>query len=141
MAQHFPCWMPTKDRPWIRERRPTLARTDRKTRQRPVKLSARFSEEEAATVRGMADRTGTSVASLIRCAVLGQPLSRATRHPTISHDKAVRLLAALGRLTDAYHEAAAAAPDNGKYDALIEAAYRDLCEMRLVWFQAMGREP
>ncbi len=81
------------------------------------------------------------MASLIRSALLGISPPRATRRPTINHILAARLLGELASLADAYRQAAEAAPDRGQYDALLDAAGRDLAEMRLLWFQAMGREP
>ena len=89
----------------------------------------------------MADRAGVSVASLMRSALLDISPPRATRRPTINHIVAARLFGELATLADAYIQAADAAPDQGKYDALLSAASRDLAEMRHVWFQAMGREP
>lgn len=92
-------------------------------------------------VNEMADRAGVSVASLVRCSVLNYPLSRATRRPTINHEIAARLLGELGGVAGAFRQAADAADDPAQYSALIDAACRDLGEMRHLWFEAMGRAP
>jgi hypothetical protein len=123
------------------ERRLPLARSGSQNRKRRFKRSAALSEEEAAIFDAMADKAGVSVSSLIRCAVLNYPLARATRRPTINHQVAARLLGELAAVADAYRQAASAAPEPGKYDALLDAASRDLAELRLLWFQALGREP
>ncbi len=126
--------------PWMSERRLPLAKSGSQNRKRSCKRSAALSEEEAATIDAMADRAGTSVSSLIRRAVLNYPLSRARRRPTINQELAARLLAELQHVADGYRQAADAT-EPGKYDALLDAACRDLSEMRLALFQAMGREP
>ena len=132
--------MPTKDRPWIRERRPTLARSGSQNRKRSLKRSTALTEEEAKAFDALVDRAGTTASDLIRCAVFALPLSRAKPRPTVNHQVAARLFAELQNVAYAYRQAADAA-EPGKYDALLDAATRDLSEMRIVWFQAMGREP
>ena len=89
----------------------------------------------------MADSAGVSIASLMRAALLDISPPRATRRPTINHIVAARLFGELATLADAYRQAADAASGQGKDDALLHAASRDLSEMRHIWFQAMGREP
>ena len=104
-------------------------------------LAARFTDEEAQAIRAMADRAGTTVASLIRSSMLGLPAFRATRRPTVNHEAAGRLLSELGSVAESFRQATDAAPDQAECHALLDAAARDLAEMRLVLFQAMGREP
>jgi hypothetical protein len=103
-------------------------------------LSARFNGQEADAVRQMADRAGASVASVIRYAVLNQPIPRAARRPTVNHEAAARILGELGRIAETLRGAAGAGRVDPK-DPVIAAAFRDLAEMRTVCFQAMGREP
>ena len=122
------------------ERRPALARSGSQNRKRSHKRAAALTDEEAKAFDALVDRAGTTASDLIRSAVFAMPLSRAKRRPTINHELAARLLAELQNVAVAYRQAADAA-EPGKYDALLDAANRDLCEMRLVWFQAMGREP
>lgn len=110
------------------------------TRQRPVKLTARFNEQEAEAIRQMADRAGVPVASLIRSATLNRVPVRAVRRPTVSHETAARLLGNLGRIAETLRAAAQA----GQFDPAeptIAAALRDIAEMRTVCFEAMGRTP
>lgn len=125
----------------LHERRRQLAKSGSQNRRRRCKRAAALTPEEAAIVDTMADRAGVSVSALIRSAVLNYPLARAARRPTVNHELAARLLGELGGVADAFRAAADAESDPGQYEALIDAAARDLAEMRLLWFQAMGREP
>jgi Mobilization protein NikA len=115
-------------------------RSGSETRKRAAVLQARFTQAEAADIRARADRAGTTVASLIRSAVLAAEPPRATRRPTVNHKAVARMLGELGRVADAFRQAAGAA-DQGTCHALIDAATRDLSELRTVCFEALGREP
>jgi len=118
----------------------TMAGSGSEKRQRQIMLKARFNDQEAALIKEQAGRAGVSVASLIRFALLDQTPLRASRRPTIEHETAARLLGKIGQCATSLREAAGA-DDQGKNDALIEAAHRDLAEMRVALFQALGREP
>jgi len=109
-------------------------------RQRQITLKARFNDQEAALVTEQADRAGVSVAALIRFAVLGQTPLRKSRAPTINHAQAAQLLGRLGQCAEALRRAAEA-DQSGKNADPIEAAHRDLAEMRVALFEALGREP
>ncbi len=88
----------------------------------------------------MADRAGTSVGTLIRSALLsGEPV-RATRRPSVNHEAVARVLGELGRVAEAFRQAAKAG-DGHKHHALIDAATRDLSELRTACFEALGRKP
>lgn len=91
-------------------------------------------------MRQLADRAGTSVASLIRSATLNQPMTRATRRPTVNHQAVARILGELGRIADTLRAEAAAGRIDPK-NPHVAAAFRDLAEMRAACFLAMGREP
>ena len=117
-----------------------MAGSGSENRRRPVIRKARFTEQEAALIDEQADRAGVSVASVIRYAVLGQTPLRASRQPKISEETAARLLGKMGQLTSALRGFAAAV-DPAKTDARIEAAHRDIAEMRVALFDALGREP
>jgi hypothetical protein len=109
-------------------------------RQRQITLKARFNDQEAALIKEQADRAGVSVASLIRFALLDLSPLRASRRPTVNHEAAAQLLGRLGQCATALRQAAEA--DNQAINAaLIDAAHRDLAEMRVALFQALGREP
>ena len=110
------------------------------SRKRGAILQARFSPDEADEIRARADRAGTSVGSLIRSAVLGAEPVRATRRPTVNQQTVARLLGELGQVAQRFREAAKVA-DQRKSSKIIEAAARDLSEMRTVIFEALGREP
>ena len=121
-------------------RRPGMARSGSGRRQRQRTLSARFNEQEASAIRELADRAGTSVATLIRERLLIGPQPRAVRRPKVNHEAAARILGELGRIAETLRAATAADAEH-EYRALIAAALRDLAEMRVVCFQALGREP
>jgi len=110
------------------------------TRQRQITLKARFNDDEAALIKEQAARAGVSVASLIRYAVLGQPPLRASRRPTIERETAARILGNIGLLKAALQQAAADA-ENPRCAKEIEAACRDIADMRVALFEALEREP
>ena len=109
-------------------------------RQRQITLKARVTEQEAALVRERADAAGVTIAGLIRNAVLNQTPLRASRKPPVDRELAARLIASLGPLACALRDAA----DSGEQDHVsetLEAAQRDLAELRVMLFEAMGRSP
>lgn len=110
------------------------------TRKRDVLMQTRLSQAEATTIRLNADRAGLSVAAYLRSAALGMEPPRATRRPTVNHKSVALILGQLGRVAQSFREAAEAA-DQRQCHALIDAATRDLAEMRSVCFEALGREP
>lgn len=109
-------------------------------RQRQITLKARFNDQEAALIKEQADRAGVSVASLIRFALLDLSPLRASRRPTVNHEAAAQLLGRLGQCAEALRQAAESENQHIN-EALIDAAHRDLAEMRVALFQALGREP
>ncbi len=110
------------------------------SRKRGAILQARFTHIEAAALRMRADRAGLTVGGLIRSAVLDAQPPRAMRRPSVNHQAVARLLGELGRVAEAFRQAAAAA-DKRQTHALIDAAQRDLAELRTACFEALGREP
>ena len=110
------------------------------TRQRPVILKARFTEQEATLVKQQADAAGLSVSALIRFALLDQKPARAARTPPLDREMAARLLAALGPMACAMRQAAEAGDLDRLSDA-VEAAQRDLSELRVALFTSLGRTP
>lgn len=117
-----------------------MARSGSENRQRQITLKARFTEAEAALVKGQAGRAGVSVAALIRYALLDQTPLRAARTPQADTQEIARLIGSLGTVATALRQAAEAGnPAVG--EALIDAALRDLSEMRALCLQALGREP
>ena len=75
-----------------------------------------------------------------RARLLEGPQPRAMRRPTVNHEMAARLLGELGRIAEALRAASAAGSEH-EYRALVAAALRDLAEMRVVCFEALGRSP
>jgi hypothetical protein len=117
-----------------------MSRSGSGNRQRQLTLSARFNAAEAEAIRLRADFAGTSVAALLRSAALNQPVTRATRRPTVNHQQVARLLGELGRIADTLRSEV----DAGRLDPTepnVAAAFRDLAEMRSVCFLALGRAP
>lgn len=117
-----------------------MAGSGSETRQRPHILKARFTEQEATLVKQQADAAGLSVSAVIRFALLDQTPPRASRTPPMDRAMAARLIAALGPIACAMRAAA----DAGDLDLLSEtiiAAQRDIAELRVVAFEALGRSP
>lgn len=117
-----------------------MASSGSENRQREITLKARFNDREAALIKEQADRAGVSVAALIRYALLDQTPLRATRRPSVNHQSAAQLLGQIGPLKSALMQAADGA-DGKRLEAEIAAACRDIADMRVALFQAMGREP
>lgn len=110
------------------------------TRQRTVTLSARLTPAEAELVRSQANRAGVSVAALIRHALFNQSPPRAARQPTVDRQQIAQLIGQLGLLKAALKDTA----ERGTSDhcnALIDAAFRDLADMRAALMEALGRLP
>lgn len=116
-----------------------MAGSGSEKRRRQQVRKARFTDEEAALIDAQAAKAGVSVAELIRYAVLGVPPLRATRHPTMDDEIAAKLLGNLGVIASALRGRNGA--PGAKLDPEIEAACRDISEMRAVWFEAFGRKP
>ena len=117
-----------------------MARSGSDNRQRQITLSARFTREEADLVRAGADKAGVSVAALIRYAILDDAPLPSSRSPSINHQVAGQMLAELARLRQEMRELGDAGlldEDDPRWDAVL----RDFAEMRLVWFEALGRAP
>lgn len=110
-------------------------------RRRPHMFSIRFSRDENALAKALSDRTGLTLAALIRRALFGTNPPRAARRPTINHQAVARLLAQLGKIGSNLNQLARQA-NTGRYPTeSLEEALRDLAELRLACLQALGREP
>ena len=117
-----------------------MARSGSEKRRRRHVRKARLTDEEAALFDEQAQRAGVSDGELIRYAVFGTPPLRASRQPATSRKTAAQLIGEIGPLKHALL-AAAKAGTPGKNDALIEAACRDIADMRVRLFQDAGLEP
>lgn len=115
------------------------------TRQRTISLTVRLTPEEASLVRTLADQSGVSLAGIIRYALLNQSPPRATRKSALPTQDAARILATLGQIATALRDLAKAGggkAGSSEADAsLLDAMYRDLADMRVVLFEALGKEP
>ena len=115
-------------------------RSGSEKRQRTTIVTMRINPQEAATIRQIAARRGQSVSALMRSALLQSRL-----RPSRVEVKAVaRLLGQLGKIGSninqiAYHLNAGRPGD--RVEGSLEAALRDLSELRLVCLQALGKEP
>jgi hypothetical protein len=111
------------------------------SRQRSIVLTARFNEEEARTVRQMAERSGLSVSALIRHALLNVPPPRRRRRPAVDQVAVAKLLGELGKIGSNINQLAHYAHLGRFQSNNIDVALRDLMELRLACLQALGREP
>jgi hypothetical protein len=116
-------------------------RSGSETRKRTVLLTARFNQQEAASIRQIADRSGLSIASLMRRALLDTPPPRATRRPPADVQAVARLLGQLGKIGSNINQLAKHANAGRYQENSIELALRDLGELRIVCLQALGKEP
>ncbi len=123
----------------MRKWREDVAASGSENRKRQHILKARFTDQEAALVREQADRSGVSVAALIRYALLDQTPPRASRQPPANRKEISRLIGTLGELTQALRDASDASDQSAISDQ-IEAAHRDISDMCFACFQALGRD-
>ena len=111
-----------------------------KKRARSVILQTRVSPDQGVFYRAQAAARGVSVSALIRYAILDETPLRASPAVTLDKELGARLLASIGGLKAALLMAAQHAEPKACQEE-IEAACRDLSEMRNLWFEAHGREP
>ena len=115
-------------------------RSGSENRQRNLIFTVRFSPEEAAAVRRIAEKHGQSVAAILRSSLLHVR----TRPSRIDLQAVARLLGQLGKIGSninqiAYHLNAGRPGD--RIEGSLEEALRDLGELRIVCLQALGKEP
>jgi Mobilization protein NikA len=115
-------------------------RSGSERRQRTGIIPVRVTPQEAADIRRAASTRGQSVSELVRTAALTRrlPASR------IEVQAIAQLLGQLGKIGSninqiAYHLNAGRPGD--RVEGSLEAALRDLSELRLVCLQALGKEP
>lgn len=118
-----------------------MTRTGSETRQRSLVITARFSQQEARTLRAMAEQAGLTVGALIRHAVLKAQPPRAARRPPVELEAAARVLAALGKIGSNVNQLAHYAHQGKFHSEEIDEAMRDLKELRIAILKAMGQEP
>ena len=116
-------------------------RSGSEKRRRTIVLTARFNDQEARAVRQIAERTGLSVAALIRHSLLDMPPPRARRRPSVNHKAVAKLLGELGKIGSNINQLAHYAHLGRFQSKNIDMALRDLMELRLACLQALGREP
>lgn len=107
---------------------------------REAPISYRPPEYLRAELLRRVEASGLSVSAFITKAVFDKEPPRTVRKPGVSQQEAGRVLGELGRIAEALRGAAQAATDKDSR-AQIDAATRDLSEMRTAVFEALGREP
>ncbi len=117
-----------------------MAGSGSENRKRSVILKARFDEQEAMLIKNQADAAGLSLSALFRFALLEQKPIRASRTPPIDRVLAAQITARLGPLACEMRSAREAG-DMAKLGDAIEAVQRDMEELRVLLFQALGRQP
>lgn len=118
-----------------------MARSGSEKRRRSHALSVRFNDQEAQAIRKMADRAGISMGSLLRYAVFNTPPPRAMRSPTVKHKEVARLLGQFGKIGSNLNQLARYANAGRFQKNSIEAALRELTELRAACLLALGRKP
>ncbi len=109
-------------------------------RQRPHRLTARFTAQEAAQLAAKAEQAGISRSAFIRFAALGTPPPRGKRNPSVNEKLLVQVLAQLGKIGSNVNQLAYYA-HLGKFQTnSVESAIRELSDARFVLMQALGFE-
>lgn len=116
-----------------------MAENGNERRQRTRRYSVRFCPMEDAVLHLHAGHAGLTIASYLRRCAIELPPPKAGRGPSVDHQLTVHLLAEIGRLTTAFDRATESAA--GIDGALIETAFRDVSEMRLVLLETVRRAP
>lgn len=117
-----------------------VARSGSENRKRSTVITARFDEEEARQIRRLAERSGLSVAALMRKTLLNAPAPKAVRRPSVDPAAAAQILAQLGKIGSNVNQLAHYA-HLGRFQASsIEVALRDLAELRAACLLALGQE-
>lgn len=109
-------------------------------RQRGHAVRVRLSDEERAEIKARADRAGLSVSAYLRACALDRKPLRAERQPAINRREVARLIGELGKLREAFSQAARHA-DPKRCGDMVEVLNRDFWELRALCFEALGREP
>ena len=115
-------------------------RSGSENRQRNNIFTVRFTPEEAATVRRIAEEHGQSAAALLRSSLL-----HIRAHPSrIDRAAVARLLGQLGKIgsniNQIAHHLNSGLPGD-RITNILEESLRDLLELRMPCLQALGVEP
>jgi hypothetical protein len=117
----------------------------REKRQRNHVRNARFNDPEDATIQEILDRSGLSFGALVRRVLFNAPaLPRARPRPQVDIQTLVRVLGELGKIgsnINQYTKSRNMGRESDSLDLAMEAACRDLLELRLPLMQAIGQEP
>jgi hypothetical protein len=116
--------------------------SEKRKRARP--RSIRFTPEEDSRIAEMEAATGLAFAALVRHALFNTPPPRQSHRASIRHEAPARLLAELGKIggniNQIAHHLNAGRPLY-RVQNNIDAALRDLAELRMACLQALGQEP
>lgn len=111
------------------------------TRQRNKLLQVRLTVAELAEIEAQAARAGLTPASFARSVLLSAPAPRAVRRPTIEAETVGRLLGELGKVGGNLNQIARSLnAGQGLSPVALEAALRDLSEVRAACLAALGRK-
>lgn len=106
-------------------------------------LIIRVTAEEKQAIDAIRERTGLSVAALVRNALLKTPPPRASRRPSVDVKAVARLLGQLGKIGGNINQLAKQV-NMGNFSAQVQEGIRyqlrDLAELRLPILQALGFE-
>jgi hypothetical protein len=120
----------------------TPSKSGSERRQRSKLLQIRMTPDELAEIAEQADRAGLTVPSFAREILLSAPAPRARRRPSVEAETLGRFLGELGKvgsnLNQIAHQLNAG---RGASPAALDAALRDVSDLRAAIMQAMGRKP
>lgn len=115
-----------------------MARSEK--RQRTIRLTVRFNQQEAAALQSMTDRTGLPAATLARQALLNVPPPRGVRRPTLNQKLAAQILAQLGKIGSNLNQSVKHMHAGHPQWNVFEEACRAVIDMRTGCMEALGRE-
>jgi len=111
-------------------------------RARSAHITVRLSKDERAALDAAAEKSGLTVGSYARQAMLGAPQPRQVRRPPVERRELARLLGEIGKVGGNLNQLAKAANTGTLvYTGEMDAAIAGILEVRTAILQALGREP
>lgn len=111
------------------------------TKRKLIRHTACFTPIEDALLMTRIDLAGVSISAYLKSSALEFSLPRAARRPTSNHKDVAQLIGHLGQLATAFREATDAEVAAQVDAQALDTAMRDLSELRLLCFEALGRAP
>lgn len=115
--------------------------SDRKKHTRAAPISYRPPKGLQDEFRRRAEKSGLSLSAFITASVFGNDAPRASRKPSVEKRDLAKLLSSCAAIHDELSRFDLGGKDDGEIVARLDAAHRELSELRAACFKALGRTP